>query len=353
MSSGEGETESVEGKVDDVGDVFSRVDLDIDESEFRDLVEEKVEEMGGLCDEVTAARLVSHDLGEKEIFDIEVRKQLSALSKKEGQVLRIVGQPREGYQGGLEVSASNVEPDNSTKLDIGDGDYRISDLGAGMSGVDVEGRVMGIGALRSFEREDEADGYVSSLVIADDSDWIRVSLWDERASEVEGIGNRDSVKITNGYVRESDGSVELGLGERGGIEVIDEDIEVDLDTTDISEIELDESYTVEGVVTDVSDIRKFERDDGTLGQVRNIEIRDGSSELRVALWGDHAETEVGPGDKVLLINISIQEGWQDAVEGSLNWSGCIYSIPDEDVDGIVNEEIEVDDGDGEGLDSFQ
>jgi len=57
-----------------IDDIYAELDADVEKEEFREAVEQKVEQMGGLADEETAAMLIAHDLdgGEVEtIADIE------------------------------------------------------------------------------------------------------------------------------------------------------------------------------------------------------------------------------------------------------------------------------------------
>ena len=57
-----------------IEDIYADLEVDVSEEEFREAVEEKVEQMGGLADEETAAMLIAHDLdgGEVEtIADVE------------------------------------------------------------------------------------------------------------------------------------------------------------------------------------------------------------------------------------------------------------------------------------------
>ncbi|PSP51475.1 replication factor A, partial [Halobacteriales archaeon QH_7_68_42] len=47
-----------------IEDVYEDLETDVSEEEFREAVEEKVEQMGGLADEETAAMLLAHELNE-------------------------------------------------------------------------------------------------------------------------------------------------------------------------------------------------------------------------------------------------------------------------------------------------
>jgi len=49
------------------------------------------------------------------------------------------------------------------------------------------------------------------------------------------------VEVVDGYVRERDGSLELHVGDRGAVEVVDEDVAYEPDSTPIDALELDDS----------------------------------------------------------------------------------------------------------------
>ena len=50
-----------------IEDIYEDLDADVSLDEFRDAVESKVEQMGGLADEETAAMLIAHELDEGEV----------------------------------------------------------------------------------------------------------------------------------------------------------------------------------------------------------------------------------------------------------------------------------------------
>ncbi|MDX1745333.1 MAG: replication factor A, partial [Halobacteriales archaeon] len=53
-----------------IEDIYSDLEADISEEEFREAVEAKVEQMGGLADEETAAMLIAHELTEDQVNGI-------------------------------------------------------------------------------------------------------------------------------------------------------------------------------------------------------------------------------------------------------------------------------------------
>jgi replication factor A1 len=364
-----------------IEDIYEDLEADVELEEFREAVEAKVEQMGGLADEETAAMLIAHDLTEGEvegIADIEagmdevkfVGKVLSigevrtferdgedddgqvvnvevadesgrvrvalwdedaaaAVEELEvGQVLRIGGRPKEGYNG-LEVSADRVEGDDETEIDVQvGGTATIETLSLGQSDVNLKGRVLGTDEIRTFSRDDGSEGRVANLTLGDETGRVRVTLWDDQADRAEELAEGVSVEVVDGYVRERDGSLELHVGDRGAVEEIDEDVTYVPETTDIDSLEIGETVDIAGVVRSADPKRTFDRDDGSEGQVRNIRVQDATGDIRVALWGDKADKDLGPGDEVLCADVEIQDGWQDDLEASAGWRSTVSPLDD-------------------------
>jgi replication factor A1 len=379
-----------------IEEIYEDLDADVSEEEFREAVEAKVEQMGGLADEETAAMLIAHDLdgGEVEtIADIEpgleevkflgkvtgvgelrtferdgeddeghvlnldvadesgaVRVALwdeDAIAAEEeiavGDVFRIKGRPKDGYNG-TEVSADRLEPDDEATIDIDIGGRVTADsLSMGQSDVNLRGVVLDTGSIRTFDRDDGTEGRVSNLTLGDETGRVRVTLWDERADAATELAPGQSVEIVDGYVRERDGSLELHVGSRSEIDELDEAIEFVPDADDIADLEIDQTVDIAGVVRSADPKRTFDRDDGSEGQVRNVRIQDKTGDIRVALWGEKADADLGPGDEVFCADVEIQDGWQDDLEASAGWRSTIAVIdgaePDRGADSAGLEEF--------------
>ncbi len=361
-----------------IEDIYADLDADVSEEEFREAVEAKVEQMGGLADEETAAMLIAHDLdgGEVEtIADIEpgleevkflgkvmsvgelrtferedaddghvlnlevadesgsVRVALwdeDATAADEeidpGEVFRIKGRPKDGYNG-VEVSADRLEPDEEAEIDVEVGGRVTADsLSMGQSDVNLRGVVLDTASVRTFDRDDGTEGRVSNLTLGDETGRVRVTLWDEQADAAEELATGQSVEVIDGYVRERDDSLELHVGSRSEIDELDEAVEFIPQATDIDNIEIGQTVDIAGVVRSADPKRTFDRDDGSEGQVRNVRVQDTTGDIRVALWGEKADTDLGPGDEVFCADVEIQEGWQDDLEASAGWQSTVAII---------------------------
>ena len=365
-----------------IEDVYEDLETDVEFEEFAAAVEDKVEQMGGLADKETAAMLIAHELRDEQadtIADIEPgMNEVKFLGKvtsigdvrtferdgedaegrvcnvdvadasgsvrvalwdemataadeqlEVGQVLRVMGRPKEGYSG-LEVSADKVEPDEDAEVDVQVFDtYRVEDLSLGASDVDLVGKVLDTDAVRTFDRDDGSEGRVANLTVGDETGRVRVTLWDEKADLAEEFESGEVVEVGDGYVRERDGDLELHVGDRGTVERVDEDVEYVPETTDIGDVEIGQTVDIGGGIIETDPKRTFDRDDGSEGQVRNVRVKDETGEIRVALWGAKADADIDLADRVVFTDVEIQDGWQDDLEASANWRSTV-SVLDAD-----------------------
>jgi replication factor A1 len=363
-----------------IEDIYADTDTEVSESEFREAVEQKVEQMEGLADEETAAMIIAHELADGEVetvADIEpamdeakfiakivsigelrtferddgegkvinadaadetgtvrltfwdARAEAVASGELEpGDVLRIKGRPKDGYNG-IEVSVDEAEPEEDVDIDATPGeDATIAGLTLGQSDVNLRGLVLDTDSVRTFDRDDGSEGRVANLTLGDETGRVRVTLWDDRADAAAELDPGTAVEIIDGYVRENDGSLELHAGDRSTIDEIDANIEFDPDATPIEDIAIDETVDIAGVVRSTDPKRTFDRDDGSEGQVRNIRIQDDTGDIRVALWGEKADLDIAPGDEVLAADVEIQDGWQDDLEASAGWQSAVAVLDD-------------------------
>jgi len=366
-----------------IEEVYADLDTDVSEEEFREAVEQKVEQMGGLADEETAAMLIAHELNEGEVdtvADIEPgMEEVKFLAKvvsigelrtferdgededgrvanveaadetgtvrlafwdqqaesvvegqlEEGQVLRIAGRPKDGYNG-LEVSVDKAEPDDDAEIDVELGDGSSVDaLTMGQSDVNVRGIVLETDSIRTFDRDDGSEGKVSNLLLGDETGRVRVTMWDDRADRATELEPGTAVEVVDGYVREREGDLELHVGDHGAIDEIDETVEFTPEADAIGAVEMDQVVDLAGVVRSADPKRTFDRDDGSEGQVRNIRVQDDTGDIRVALWGEKADKEIAPGDEVFVADAEIQDGWQDDLEASAGWQSTVVVLDEQ------------------------
>jgi len=358
---------------DDVANIYERLANTISREEFVERVNQKVEDMSGLCDEKTAAMLIAHELGIDAIVQIgqidgQTRAvafvgKLSRISPTRefsrngdvghvanlvvsdetgsirvvlwndlakhveelqiGQTLKIGGVVKEGPYG-LEVNAREIEVDESvpkTEAVSSKDKETIADLTAGLNAVEISGIILDVGSVRTFSKRDGSVGKVSNITIGDETGRVRVTLWDEMAEKAVDFVSGDVVDITDGYTRERYGRLEVHVGSRGSLLKGTRSIEFVEQIIPINEVKADVPCTVKGAIENVGSLREFTRNNGTVGQVRNIVLKDDTGEIRVALWSDKALviTEEDTHNNVTLRDCIPKNGFDNQLELSVDW----------------------------------
>ncbi len=359
-----------------IDEIYSKLSKSISKEEFVEKVNEKVEQMGGLCDEKTAAMLVAHDLGLNEtgrssqkIADIKsdsgninfVAKVVSVFPIREftrsdgttgrvgnllvadetgsvritlwddkadlinqgfieiNQNLQISGYVKEGYSG-VEVNIGNngVLSQTDEEVQVKNPSTKISDIKDGMGSINVVGRLLDISDVRTFNKKDGSKGRVGNITIGDDTGKIRITLWDDKTDKMTELLPGDAIEIINGYARANNFNqqVEIQIGNHGLIKKTETSVKYQENFTAIADIVPGESYSIQGSVSGLGEIREFNRDDGTVNMVSNIYVSDDTGRIRVALWADHAllVDELDIDTPVQIIDAYAKSGFNEDVE---------------------------------------
>ena len=93
----------------------------------------------------------------------------------------------------------------------------IKDLYPKQGKVDIVVTIAEKGEVRQFEKFGRA-GKVCNAVAMDDSGKVKLTLWNE---QVDQVNAGDKVHITNGYVSEWQGELQLTTGKFGKLEIVE------------------------------------------------------------------------------------------------------------------------------------
>ena len=92
---------------------------------------------------------------------------------------------------------------------------KISELKNGQSSVSIEAEVTNVGEVRSFNKFGR-DIRVATAIIKDPSGSVQLSLWNQ---DIDKVKKGDRIKISNGFVKEYQGELQLTAVKFGKIEV--------------------------------------------------------------------------------------------------------------------------------------
>ena len=108
---------------------------------------------------------------------------------------------------------------------------QVKDLKPKQGNVDIIVDVVDVGDPREFQKFGKP-GKVSTAIAKDETGDIKLSLWNE---DTERIKAGDKIHLTNGYVTEWQGEMQLTTGRLGKLEVIGK-VDVDLNKEQDSKI---------------------------------------------------------------------------------------------------------------------
>lgn len=210
--------------------------------------------------------------------------------------------------------------------------------------VNIIGVVTKIQDIKTFTRSDGSEGRLRSFEVTDDTQGIRVTIWGDDTDL--DIKKGDVVKIIGGNARFDDYtstgyslntnwnsqiSINPPISEEQ--EVMFEEIRSQMGPKYIEQVlEMDddgEEVDVIGRIISISDLNEFERDDGTTGTVRSIDLSDGTGVIQISLWGDKAEENFTPGDAYLIENGRTRLGMY-AVDLNVGGSSRVIKLSEDD-----------------------
>ena len=334
----------------DIESIYKKLSHVISKEDFLQRIQDKVENMGGLCDELMAAMLVANELGFSEVgrdsVKIEnitaesgqvnfVARVVSVFETKEftrndgtigrvgnlivgdetgkirvtlwdnmadliktgkvkaGQTLQISGYAKQGYSG-VEINVGNngVLAETDEEIDVAASSQKIKDIKEGMGDLNLTGKVLEISEVRAFQKKDGSSGKVGNLLLGDATGTIRVTLWDEKTELLNKLEYGDTVEIINAYARENAFAqkVEIQIGNRSIIRKSEKKVEYEEQFTPIADIKANvNNINTFGRILDISEIRTFEKKDGSTGRVGNLLLGDPTGKIKLTLWDEKTD----------------------------------------------------------------
>jgi replication factor A1 len=189
---------------------------------------------------------------------------------------------------------------------------KIENIKLGQTDIELIGQISNIRPRSTFNRKDGSEGQVASLELADETGKIKVTLWDDQTDIIDVLKEGNVVTLVGGYSREGlNNSVEIHLSRNGFIEKntktklsVPEEIlnsqsilgsPSKKKTTPQKEVrlsDLDESLTNIAVIariTGISNIREFQRKDGSTSTVGSLMVQDTSGPGKITFWNSKTD----------------------------------------------------------------
>lgn len=159
--------------------------------------------------------LIREIAGKTGKSDEEIKKMIS---EKQVELSNLVSEEGAAYIVGRELG---VELIKETKRVL-----KIASIVPDMRNVDVVARVASVFDVREFEKNGKT-GKVTSIMLADDTGTIRLPFWNDEVNFMSSLGikQNDVIEVSGVWAKKDnykDGGVELRMGKRGKIKIIEE-----------------------------------------------------------------------------------------------------------------------------------
>ncbi|MDD5163499.1 MAG: OB-fold nucleic acid binding domain-containing protein [Candidatus ainarchaeum sp.] len=118
------------------------------------------------------------------------------------------------YQGELSVNPTGVDSGFLPKIE--NKVFRLDELQPGLSDVNAIVRILRVFPATEFKKEN-VSGKVANFLIADKTNSIRATAWNDIANETEKLAENDLVKIEGAYTKQGLKGIELHLGYKARI----------------------------------------------------------------------------------------------------------------------------------------
>jgi replication factor A1 len=283
----------------------------------------------------------------------EKADHLAASNVKAGKIVRVLhGYTRERW-GEIELNIGNrgriyLEPLDAVEEDFPTlEDFFLTPAEIHATGtVNLQGVVVSSFPVSTFNRQDGGEGKVSRLVLEEGGARVNLVLWDDKSDEfgLTTIGTR--IRVISGSARESRlGGPEVHVSWNTEIEVLEQDVTPLVPVSKWMKIgELEESISgvnVLGKIYEVSEVREFTRDDGSVGKVISVLLKDETGLVRLTLWDEDVNlvknTELGS-------IVSVENGYTKSGYGAVDLNVGRYgqiSINPEEVSLDFSDEFQV------------
>ncbi|MBN1328543.1 MAG: DUF2240 family protein [Candidatus Heimdallarchaeota archaeon] len=302
------------------------------------------------------------------LWDDQIR-QFNDYGISRGDIIRISGAfvKESKFDSVKELSLNSRSQIDTDPKGINEKDYpgslleqqKIKNLSINQFDVELLGKITAIKPASNFSKKDGSEGSVSSLEIADETGKVRITLWDTKAEEIIKFKVTDIVEIVGGYTRQGmNGTIEVHLGKNGAIikkpnvkiEIPEEILKEESSIRSISngpkeaskEVRLSDlnenmsNISVLARITGISDIREFERKDGTKSVVGSLIVIDNSGPGRITIWNsmtDYIKT-VEIGDVIRIENAYVRLGLRGEPEVHVGKGATIEINPEYLTDAI-------------------
>ena len=184
-----------------------------------------------------------------------------------------------------------LEETPTQKISQASTEKKIDEIDSNDTNVTIKARKGTIGHISEFSRKDGTTGSVGRAYIYDDTGVCTLVLWNDANREFDALQDKDiiieNLRVTTSKFQ----TLELHANSNT---IFTESKEQTFDDVPpinkIQEINPERGIAcVEGIISNVSEVREFNRSDGTTGRVASFSIQDNTGTTRIVAWDDNVE----------------------------------------------------------------
>lgn len=201
------------------------------------------------------------------------------------------------------------------------GKLKIEKLVPGIKNSEVLVKVQNIFDIKEFNTNGR-EGKVGAMIVGDETGTSRLVFWNDQTDFISNIKQDDILKITNSFIKDNNGNVELHINDQTKLEINPEGEIVEITNSTkfqslssrkkINELKEEEFVEIIGTIVQVFDINFFEicpvcskrlkylnedfscsehgNQDPNYSYVFNLVLDDGTETIRVALFKDQLQS---------------------------------------------------------------
>ncbi|HIJ14962.1 MAG TPA: replication protein A [Methanosphaera sp.] len=260
---------------------------------------------------------------------------------KEGDIVKINNlEVRKGYRGDLEVQMRNNSSIQVMPEELGQDLPEYEETITNLEDITEDGeynvivRITKVATLREIQKEDRTLQIIT-INVMDATGEMEFTLWNNDTALVETLDlkENDTIKIIKARAQERNGVFSLSNSWNGRIVKDDFDLpEFKQEIFKIGNATEKENVTILGVLTKIYDTITFQKNDGSEGKVRSIEVTDDTGSIRVTLWNKETEIAMDKGDFIKIEggNIEFDDYSGDSYRYNTGWNAAIVLNPEMD-----------------------
>ena len=250
----------------------------------------------------------------------------------------------------ITINPENISEEDSLVFDEIRGNIRTTPIGEVEAidedgkEVDIIGRFLSVNDINEFQRDDGTVGLVRSAIFADESGKVQLSFWDKKADQEYLVG--DAYQIENARTRLGFMDVDLNVGSNSRVIKLSEEQASAMFIPELSTLEKniynqvsidqveedDRDIIIIGRVIECPPYRKFDRDNGDEGFVRNIEIADDTGSIKLVLWDDDAKVERELGTPIKVQNPRVSVDMDGRVEATVSRATTVLDPSESEIE---------------------